>query len=231
MNNLLTVDLTTQSYRTEPIPDDVLDDFLGGRGLGANLLYKSIQRGIDPLSPENVLIFSSGPAQGTDTYYASRGVVNTKSPLTGIYLFSVASGRFGHDIKKAGYAAIVVRGRSDAPTYVIINDGEVEFRSAKPFMGLKTIETQEALIGDSGIPKASCICIGPAGESLHRMACVATAEEKLRTFGRGGAGAVMGSKNLKGIVLHGSGKTPVADPKGFKEVKQTIRENVKNNPQ
>jgi aldehyde:ferredoxin oxidoreductase len=132
MNNLLTVDLTTRSYHPEPIPEDVLDDFLGGRGLGAYLLYKNMQKGIDPLSPENVLIFSSGPAQGTDTYYASRGVVNTKSPLTNIYLFSVASGRFGHDIKKAGYTAVIVRGRSEAPTYLIINDGEVEFRSAKP---------------------------------------------------------------------------------------------------
>lgn len=230
MNNLLTVDLTTRSCRTEPIPEDVLDDFLGGRGLGAYLLYKNMRKGIDPLSPENVLIFSSGPAQGTDTYYASRGVVNTKSPLTGIYLYSVASGRFGHDMKKGGCAAVMVRGRSEAPTYLIINDGEVEFRSARPFVGLRTTETQKALIGDSGIPKASCICIGPAGERLHRMACVATAEEKLRTFGRGGAGAVMGSKNLKGIVLHGSRKTTVADPEAFKAVKSTIRENVKNNP-
>lgn len=230
MGELLNVDLTKRTYGRETIGEKILDQYLGGRGLGAYLLYKNVPKGIDPLSPENVLIFGGGPVQGTTTYYSSRAVVNTKSPLTGVYLYAVASGRLGHDIKKAGYTSMMIKGRSSEPVYLIIHDDKVEFRSAKPFWGLKTVDSQEALLKDAGISKASCVSIGPAGEKLHRMACIVTEDEKIRTFGRGGAGAVMGSKNLKGIVLSGSREIPVYDQAIFDQAKAAIRENVKNKP-
>jgi len=198
--------------------------------LGAFLLFNSIQAKVDPLSPENILIFSSGPLQGTSAYYSSRAVLNTKSPLTGIFLCSVASGSFGHQIKRAGYTAIIIKGRSEEPVYLLIHDNKVQFRSAKNFWGLKTIEAQELLLKDAEISRASCICIGPAGERLLSMAAIITEGAKARTFGRGGSGAVMGSKNLKGIVLYGSREVGIADREAFKEAKKTIRINAKNNP-
>ena len=230
MNKLLIIDLSEKSHAIENLPQETMDQFLGGRGLGAYLLYSHLQPGVDPLSPENIIIYSAGPAQGTSSFYGSRAVLTTKSPLTGIYLFSVASGRFGHEIKKAGYAAIMIKGKSAEPTYLNIHDGEVEFKSAKPFWGLTTIAAHNAMINDTNWPKAACVCIGPAGEALSKMALVATEGEKVRTFGRGGAGAVMGSKNLKGIVASGSLKLSLADQQAFEDVKKSIRENVKNNP-
>ena len=117
MNKLLIIDLSEKSHAIENLPQETMDQFLGGRGLGAYLLYSHLQPGVDPLSPENIIIYSAGPAQGTSSFYGSRAVLTTKSPLTGIYLFSVASGRFGHEIKKAGYAAIMIKGKSAEPTY------------------------------------------------------------------------------------------------------------------
>ena len=230
MNKVLKVDLTNQSYSAEELPDKTLDLYLGGRGLGAYLLYQNLAPGVDPLSPDNPIIFSGGPVQGTNTYYSSRAVLTTKSPLTGIYLFSVASGRFGHGIRKAGYMSVMVQGRSETPVYLAINDGEVQFRSAGDFWGMKTAEAQTAMLEDAKSPDGSCVCIGPAGENLSSLALVATAGEKVRTFGRGGAGAVMGSKNLKGIVISGSRDVTIADPETFEEVKGIIRKKAKDNP-
>jgi aldehyde:ferredoxin oxidoreductase len=227
MHKLLVVDLTKREFKVEPIPEAILDDYLGGRGLGAYLLYTNIEKGVDPLSPENPLIFSSGPAQGTDAYYGSRVVLNCKSPLTGIYLYSVASGRFGHEMKRAGYMALMVKGRAAEPTYVVIQDNRVDFRPASGLWGMKTVEAQEALLNAANLPKASCVAIGPAGERLVKTACVVTGGESARTFGRGGSGAVMGSKNLKGIVLSGSGAVSIANTELYTECKGIVRENVK----
>lgn len=231
MDKVLIVDLTSRSVDIELLQETVLADYLGGRGLGAYLLYRNLSPGVDPLSPENVLVFSVGPAQGTTAFYSSRAVLSTKSPLTGIYLYSVASGNFGHRLRKAGYMALVVKGRSPEPVYLRINDDKVEFRSARRFWGLKTIEAQEAMLEDADMHKGSCVCIGPAGERLLRIAAVVTEGEKARTFGRGGAGAVMGSKNLKGIVLFGSKMVDVANQQEFNEAKKAILENVKKSPQ
>jgi aldehyde:ferredoxin oxidoreductase len=207
-----------------------MEKFIGGRGLGAYLLFKALPAGIDPLSPHNVIIFGCGPAQGTTAPYSSRCVLNTKSPLTSIYLYSVASGQLGHHIKRAGYTAIIIRGRARELVYVIIEDESVEFRSARSFWGLSTIQAQEEMLADAGLSEASCACIGPAGERLSKMAMVATEGEKVRAFGRGGSGAVMGSKHLKGIVVSGSQNVRVADEANFKETKRLIKAAVKENP-
>lgn len=230
MSKILVVDLTKQKASTETLSADIMEKFLGGRGLGAYLLYTKLEKGVDPLSEDNLLIFSCGPLQGTSTYYNSRATLNTKSPLTGNYLYSVAGGRFGHQIKKAGYTAVIIKGRSTEPVYVAIKDDKIDIKPAGKFWGLDTIATQEALLSDAGMPKGSCVCIGPAGENLHKMAIIATEGSKLRTFGRGGCGAVMGSKNLKGIVVSGTQKVTIADQDAFEECKRIVRENVKNNP-
>lgn len=125
-----------------------------------------------------------------------------RSPLTGNYLYSVAGGRFGHQIKKAGYTAVIIKGRSTEPVYVAIKDDKIDFKPAAKLWGLDTIVTQEALLSDACMPKGSCVCIGPAGENLHKMAIIATEGSKLRTFGRGGCGAVMGSKNLDPLFFY-----------------------------
>ena len=230
MHKLLKIDLTDQTYQIEEIPETIMDQYLGGRGLGAYLLYQNLSKGIDPLSPENVLIFSCGPAQGTSTYYSSRCVLNTKSPLTGIYLYSMASGRFGHEVKNAGFTAVMIRGRSKEPTYVALHEEDLEFRSAKPFWGQNTVDSQAAMLEDLKMPDGSCVCIGKAGERLMKMAVVATEGEKLRTFGRGGSGAVMGSKNLKGLVVSGTKKTEIANREAFDETKRLIQELIKSKP-
>ncbi|MFB3886513.1 MAG: aldehyde ferredoxin oxidoreductase family protein [Thermodesulfobacteriota bacterium] len=228
-SKMLVIDLTTQTYRTETIPEKILTDYLGGRGLGAYLLYHSIGAGIDPLSPENPLIFTAGLAQGIDTPFSPKAVVTTKSPLTQIYLFSVSSGAFGHTIRKAGYMAIMIKGKSERPVYLRIDDDKVEFRDARHLWGMKTLATQNAMLKESGNPKACTAAIGPGGEKLIKYAAIMNDRKTFRAFGRGGGGCVMGSKNLKGIVISGSSMIQPGDPERFKEVKQKVREALKEN--
>ncbi len=228
-SKMLIIDLTTQTYRTEILPEKILTDYLGGRGLGAYLLYHTIEPGIDPLSPENPLIFTAGPAQGIDTPFSPKVVVTTKSPLTNIYLFSVSSGTFGHSIRKAGYLAIMIKGKSETPIYLKIDNNKVEFRDARHLWGMKTLATQNAMLKESGNSKASTAAIGPAGEKLIKYAAIMNGGKTFRAFGRGGTGCVMGSKNLKGIVISGSHVIQPEDLERFKEVKQKVRQELKEN--
>lgn len=227
---VLIVDLTAQSAYEEELREEVVRGYIGGRGLGAYLLAKNLPPGTDPLSPDNVIVFSAGPAQGTSAPYSSRTVLHTKSPLTGIYLYSVASGTFGPQLRRAGFVALVVRGKAQTPTYLVIRDGKVDFRPAGDLWGLDTHATYAGLLSRSGLPKAAAVYIGPAGERGIRTACIATEGEKVRTFGRGGSGCVMGAKNLKGIVLQGTGEVAPADRAGFREVKKIIREKLRHDP-
>lgn len=227
---ILEVDLESRSTTVKEIPRAIEMKYLGGRGLGAYLLAKYVRGGTDPLSPENVLIFSAGPAQGTSTPYSSRTVLHTKSPLTGIYLYSVASGTFGPQLRRAGFASLVIKGKAKEPTYLIIKDGEVVFRPAQDLWGLDTYATFRELLSRSSLPRAAAVYIGPAGERQVRTACIVTEGEKARTFGRGGSGCVMGAKNLKGIVLQGTGEVAPADRPGLQKVKQMVREQLRQNP-
>src|SRR5680860_59168 len=208
-----------------------MDAFLGGRGLGAYLLYNYLTPGVAPLSPENVLIFTAGPLQGTTSYYSAKTVLTTKSPLTGIYLFSVASGKFGHQIAKAGYSSIMIKGASARPTYVMVDDNRVAFSNAEEFWGMGTVASHDAMLADSGLDNGACACIGPAGEQLNTLAAIATEGEKARIFGRGGSGAVMGAKKLKGIVLRGNNDVHIVDSKSFASGKRAIRDIIKEEPE
>lgn len=226
-SRVLKIDLSDRSYTVEEIPDKIIKQYLGGRGLGAYLLYNLIPARTDPLGEENHLIFTAGPASGTNLPFSSRTVLNTKSPHTGIYLRSSASGIFGHQMKKAAFWAVDIRGIADSPVYITINNQKVEFKDATPLWGVESGETQRALLGGLPAGKAAAVVIGPAGEKLVPYATVVTGDPHYRIFGRGGAGCVMGSKKLKGIVVSGDGRTGAADKEKFEAVRRAITGIVK----
>ncbi len=226
---LLTIDLTARSFRREIIPAETMAAYLGGRGLGVHLLYKTIGPGLDPLSPDNPLIFTAGLAQGISTPFSPKAVVTTKSPLTGIYLYSVSSGAIGHSLRKAGYMAVMVLGKAETPVYLSLKNDAVEFRDARHLWGLNSLEAQQKILAEAGEARASVAVIGPGGEKLIKYASIMTEGEKLRAFGRGGAGCVMGSKNLKGLVVSGNRDVQPGDPATLREVKLKVGAGIKEN--
>ncbi len=218
--------LNDGSFRKEPIPTDLYEKYIGGRGLGVKLLYDSLAPGIDPLSPENLLVFAVGPSTATSVPTAGRFVVITKSPQTGTIFDSHAGGYFAPQLRRAGLAAVVFHGKSPTPVYLWINDSQVEIRDASKYWGKDTTETTDGLIKDTD-SKAQVACIGPGGENLGLMAAIMT--DKHRAAGRGGVGAVMGSKNLKAIVARGTGDVGVHDPERLKLAVERARRLLKRN--
>jgi len=198
---LLRIDLSSRTYEIEDISAEIIRKYIGGRGLGAYLLYRSVPPKADPLGAENHLIFSAGPASGSGLYYSSKVNVNTKSPLTGIYLYSISSGILAQQMRRAGFWAIDVGGIAESPTYLLIDNHQVEFKDAAPLWGLETAAAQTHMLNNASQKNAATVGIGPAGEQLNRYASIFAGGALYRCFGRGGAGAVMGSKNLKGMVV------------------------------
>ncbi len=228
-NQILRIDLSNRSYRIEEIPDKIIRQYIGGRGLGAYLLYNSVPPRIDPLDERNHLIFTAGPSNGTNLSYSSKTTVNTKSPLTGIYLYAMSSGTIGHQIRKAGLWAIDVTGIADSPTYLVISNEKVEFKDATSVWGTEPWEAQRAMLGALSARKAATMAIGPAGERVLRYAAIMVDGPIYRAFGRGGSGCVMGSKKLKGIVVHGDRDIEVGDREGFERIRKDIVGRVKEN--
>lgn len=223
---ILHVLLNDGSFRKEPIPTDLYEKYIGGRGLGVKLLYDSLAPGTDPLSPDNLLVFAVGPSTATSVPTAGRFVVITKSPQTGTIFDSHAGGYFGPQLRRAGLAAVVFHGKSPSPVYLWINDSQMELRDASKYWGKDTTETNDGLIEDTD-PKAQVACIGPGGENKGLMAAIMT--DKHRAAGRGGVGAVMGSKNLKAIVARGTGDVGVHDPERLKLAVERSRRLLKRN--
>lgn len=223
---ILHVSLTDGSVHRESIPTELYEKYIGGRGLGVKLLYDSLAPGIDPLSPDNLLVFAVGPSTATSVPTAGRFVVITKSPQTGTIFDSHAGGYFGPQLRRAGLAAVVFHGKSPSPVYLWINDSQVEIRDASKYWGKDTTETTDGLIEDTD-PKAQVACIGPGGENQGLMAAIMT--DKHRAAGRGGVGAVMGSKNLKAIVARGTGDVGVHDPERLKLAVEKARRLLKRN--
>ncbi|MHB8756790.1 MAG: aldehyde ferredoxin oxidoreductase family protein [Bacillota bacterium] len=212
----LEVDLTKGSIETIPLDEALVESYLGGNGIGVKFLWDRVPETVDPLSPENLLIFSTGPLNGTLMPNSGRLELIFKSPLTGIYGDSNSGGFLGPELKFAGFDLVVFRGRSPHPVYLWIEDGRAELRDARHLWGKDTFETEEMLqkeLKDPGIKVAS---IGPAGENLVRYASVQATTT--RSFGRAGGGAVMGSKNLKAMAVRGFGPVRIADPQRFYEV-------------
>lgn len=222
-NQLLRIDLSKKKSTVEPIPETILRSYLGGKGLGSYFLVKENQPHIDPFSPENRLIFTSGPLADTPFYGSSRYAVFTKSPQTGIYSESYSGGKITLSISRTGYDAIIIEGKSEHPIFLEISDKNVTFHSASNLWGKETYEAEEAILKKVG-EDSSALVIGPAGENLAKFAVILS--EHWRSFGRAGIGAVMGSKKLKGIVFYGKKHRKVADPSSLKRLAQVFRDRV-----
>ncbi len=206
-HQLLKINLSNRSSDIEDIPKEIIRQYIGGRGVGAYLLYQSVPPKADPLGEENHLIFTAGPASGSGLYYSSKANVNTKSPLTGIYLYSISSGILAQQMRRAGFWGIDVCGIAESPTYLLIDNHQVQFKNAAALWGEETAAAQKCMLKDASQKGAATIGIGPAGEQLNRYASIFADGALYRCFGRGGAGAVMGSKNLKGMVVTSDQKT------------------------
>jgi aldehyde:ferredoxin oxidoreductase len=209
---ILDIDLNTQTYQVYPLDMEMARLFIGGRGLGARLLWDLVGPEVDPLSPENVLIFTNGPLTGTGYQTSNRFSVTTKSPLTGTILDANSGGFWGMQFKKAGYDVMIVRGRSAKPVWIEIREGAVLFHDASELWSMRVFALTEKLGQNNN--KRTVLCIGPAGENLSRIASIMNDRE--RALARGGTGAVMGSKNLKAIVVEGKARPGIDDPERFK---------------
>ena len=212
MEQFLVVNLTRRETHTMPLPQWLKDDFVGGKGFGAKLLHDLNPPGVDPLAPENTIMFLTGPLTATAAP-SMRACVVTKSPLTGIYLDSFFGGRFGPEIKYAGYDGLIITGRAPEPTYLWINDHQVSFHSAGSVWGTDALTANERIKTELKAPDAMSVTIGQAGENLVKFALISC--EYNRQAGRGGAGAVMGAKNLKAIAVRGSRLVRVHDREKF----------------
>jgi aldehyde:ferredoxin oxidoreductase len=218
--------LSDKSIRREPLPPDLFKQYFGGRGLGVKLLYDNLAPGTDALSPDNLLVFAVGPSTATRVPTGGRFVVVTKSPTTGTIFDSHAGGYFGAQLRRAGFAAVVFHGKSDSPVYLWINNDDVEIKDASEIWGKDVYDATDELLKETD-PKAQVACIGPAGENLGLMAAIMT--DKHRAAGRGGVGAVMGSKNLKAIVAKGTGDVGVYDPERLNKTVEWSRRLIKKN--
>jgi len=218
VGRFLRIDLSSGRIKEERIPEETLRDFIGGRGLGVKLLYDELEPGIDPLSPENKIVILTGPVTGTPAPESGRWCSVTKSPLTGTIHDSHSGGDFGPYLKFSGVDGVIFEGASEKPVYLWIENGNAELRSASDLWGKDVFATTEALT--KGDKKTHVACIGPAGEHLVRFANIMN--EKHRAAGRGGHGAVLGSKKVKAIVVRGDTRPPIADNEALKKANEQV---------
>ena len=214
-NSVLRVNLSTGKISRESLDPDIVSKFLGGRGLGTWYLRHEVEPTTDPLAPENKVFLTPGPLTGTSVPTSARYMVVTKSPLNGGVACSNSGGFWGPELRFAGYDVLIVEGKAAKPTYLSINDDTVELRDASACWGRLVSETTAILQQECGDPKARVLTIGPAGETLSPIAAIMN--DKSRAAGRSGVGAVLGSKNLKAIVVRGSQKIDIADADRTKE--------------
>ncbi|MHA1576329.1 MAG: aldehyde ferredoxin oxidoreductase family protein, partial [Candidatus Thorarchaeota archaeon] len=207
---ILTVNLTSGATTVESLDENLLKQFIGGAGLGARLLYDLVDANTDPLGPDNPLMFLTGPFTGTSVPTSGKSTFCSKSPKTGLLGYSTVGGHLGADLKFAGYDGIIITGVSEKPCYLLIEDSDVEIRDASHLWGKDTEETWDILKKETGHRNAGVARIGIAGENLVKYASIIV--DHYRAAGRTGQGAVMGSKKLKAIVIHGSDrKVPVSN--------------------
>lgn len=226
---VLRVNLSEKSVRVDVYGEDVVKQCVGGRGLAAYIMAKEVDAKVDPLSPDNKLIFAPGPLSGTSAPTGGRYNVVTKSPLTGFIAFTNSGGYFGAELRQAGWDLLVVEGKAEKPVYIYINGDNVETRDASHVWGKLVSETEDTLRKEVGVDRARIACIGPAGENLSLIAAVMN--DKARAAGRCGVGAVMGSKNLKAVVVVGSKGAPTpADREKFMQVVREKVNKLRNDP-
>jgi len=222
---MLTIDLTERKVLTENLDERFARNYIGGVGFGIRLLYDRLAPKVDPLSPENMLVFASGPLTAV-SFMGSTGIsVVSKSPLTGLIGDSDIRGSFGRDLKSCGYDVLIISGKAESPVYIELTDRSVEIKDASDLWGKTTAEVQSTLSHRHG-RGLSILSIGPAGERLVKYACISG---DVRFFaGRLGMGAVMGAKNLKAIVMKGEKETPIADLEGMKALMKEVYYEVRH---
>jgi aldehyde:ferredoxin oxidoreductase len=225
MGRTLEVDLSSGEIAFQQLDVNLARLFLGGRGLGARLLWESVGPEVEPLSPDNALIFCAGPLTATAFQTSNRFSVTTKSPLTGTVLDANSGGSWGMRLKRSGLDALIIRGRADKPVCLEITPGGASLRDASRLWG-KTVPETTRELGQG--PGRNVLCIGPAGENLARIAAVMN--DGTRALGRGGVGAVMGSKNLKAVVVEGEEKVGFADRQRFRFVRYEASKHLTASP-
>ena len=228
MGKILRINLSDGTISKEDLPESLIRDYIGGRGFGIKLLYDEVEAKIDPLSPSNKLIFTTGPLTGTVGQSCSRWIVTTKSPLTETYFRSVAGGSFGAAFKSAGYDIVIVEGKAEKPSFIWINGDDIEIRDAQKFVGMLTDEATAAIKNELNNEKAKVATVGPASEKFVLMSSI---YDNRRLAARGGVGAVMWSKNLKAIAADGSKKVETANREKLLEVAKEHAKLLKENMQ
>ena len=224
---LLRINLTDKTIKKEDLNLENARKYIGARGLGTKIFMNEVDPKVEPFSPENKLIFMTGPLTGTLASSAGRYEVVAKAPLTGTIGASNSGGHFGPELKYAGYDGIIFEGKSEKPVYLYINDDDVELRDASNVWGKDVFETTDILVNETE-EDVRVACIGPGGEKLVLFATVMN--DKNRAAGRSGLGAVMGSKNLKAVVVRGTKSVEVAKPKEFLEACKDARKKLKEHP-
>ncbi len=222
-NRVLEVDLTTRTFSVYTVTQEERRLYLGGKGLGLKLIYDRIQPGIDPLGPDNILAITPGVLMGTGAPCTGRFATATKSPLTGIFTSSSCGGPFGMALKTAGWDGLLIKGKAERLSYLMIDENGVSFEDATPFKGMDTQEVQQQFSGK----KDGVLAIGPAGENLVLFANVASDQ---RYLGRGGIGAVFGAKLLKAVVARGGAyKILPVEGDRFEKFRKKATEFIKSN--
>lgn len=226
---ILRVNLTDSKVNIEDYDTGLVEKYLGGRGLGARYLYDEVDPAADPLGADNKLIFMNGPLAGSMIPGSNKINLTFKSPLSGTYSYSLCGGHWGPEIKFAGYDGIIIEGKAEVPSYVWIDDDSIKIKPVESLWGKNIPETEELirheLGGDESIQIAA---IGRAGELLNKMACITAGW--YREFGRGGCGAVMGSKNLKAIAVRGTGDVTFKDAQRMKSLSEELCDALRKHP-
>ena len=199
LGQILDIDLTTETWKLADYPEDLARKYLGGRGFNMHVLYHQLPANTNPLGPENLLILSCGLLTGTAAPSSARLHINALSPLTGILGSSNVGGNFGPRLRSNGIQSVILRGKSSQPVYLWIDGDAIEIRKAKSLWGLDTWETEDRLKANPGGDKISVLAIGPGGENGALFGCIMS--DRDHAAGRTGMGTVMGSKNVKAIVV------------------------------
>jgi aldehyde:ferredoxin oxidoreductase len=228
MGKILRVNLTDGSITSDAVDLQVGQNFIGGAGYATKIMYEEVPANADPLGPDNKVVIMTGPVTGSRFPTSGRWVAATKSPLTGILTTSTSSGFWGVELKKTGHDGIIFEGRSEKPVYLEINDDQVALKDASDIWGKDAYDTQEVLKERAPKKRARVACIGPAGENGSLLACLMNDDG--RAAGRGGIGAVLGSKNIKAVVCLGTQKLVPAADEFLKFMAQEVNKMVAEDP-
>jgi aldehyde:ferredoxin oxidoreductase len=221
---ILRVNLSKETISSEILEENFYRRHFGGRGLISYYLLNELKPRIDPLSPDNILIFACGPVTGAPVSGSGRNSVGAKSPLTGAYGEGEAGGYWGAELKRAGFDAVIFEGKASQPVYLWVHDQQAELTDASKLWGLEIRKSQDAIRGELGDSRVKVAQIGPGGEKLVRYACVIN--DLNHVAGRCGMGAVMGSKNLKAVAVKATGTIKVRKPKRLRKLAKWMATNV-----